>query len=98
MALATTPGATLAGWMGHVQAFFGERSQGQRLRCAPPFRSSRLPGRSAQRCGKRPAQRKLVQNTGAPPEARFAGTRARALPELVQPRDPHFLTSWKRLR
>ena len=37
--LANTPVETMGGRVGQVQAFFGERSQEQRLRCASPFRS-----------------------------------------------------------
>ncbi|HLH70970.1 MAG TPA: hypothetical protein VKY90_18610 [Candidatus Dormibacteraeota bacterium] len=37
--LATTPVETMAGRVRQVQAFFGERSQERRLRCASPFRS-----------------------------------------------------------
>ncbi len=46
--LATTPVETMAGRVRQVQAFFGERSQERRLRCASPFRSPWLPEGYAQ--------------------------------------------------
>ncbi len=47
--LANAPVETMAGRVRQVQAFFRERGQGQRLRCASPFRSPWLPEGYAQR-------------------------------------------------